>query len=244
MTAVENANYKHQDYRIRQRDLYAFTKYRIILDWLPKGPGRQVLNAGCGSGEMTVLLAQNSGWQVDAIDIDPEAIEQSRRLQREAGMSNIEIVHTSIENFAPGKQYDIIVSNDVLEHVGDIHTLVGQLHRLLKPDGLLYISVPAMQWLFGHHDEMLGHYRRYSRALLGDHLAPYFDIERWRYFGMSLIPIALLYSLILRKEYPVGQQTDKQLTGKALNFLLSLEYAVAWPLGTSLIAQATPRGTH
>lgn len=72
------------------------------------------------------------------------------------------------------------------------------------PAGLLLISVPALQFLYGHHDEQLGHYRRYSRTQLGRLLDGFFVIEESRYFGFFLIPLVVLYSSkLLRKPYPV-----------------------------------------
>src|SRR5258705_13315301 len=103
---TENLDYKHSDYSIRARDPYAFTKYQIIMGWLPKTQNLRVLNAGCGSGEMSALLAENSTWQVDAIDVDPEAIRLSALLKQDRALSNLTVTQSSIEDH-PGRGYDI-----------------------------------------------------------------------------------------------------------------------------------------
>src|SRR5579863_7622006 len=113
---TENPDYKHEDYSIRSSDPYALTKYKIIMGWLPDQPGWRVLNAGCGSGEMSGLLAQRSTWQIDAIDIDPEAIQLSKQIKDAQGLINVTVSRASIEDH-PSRGYDLIISNDVLEHI-------------------------------------------------------------------------------------------------------------------------------
>ena len=55
---------------------------------------------------------------------------------------------------------------DVLEHVKDEEQALSKWSHFLKPDGFLLITVPAFQALWSYHDELLGHYRRYTRMPL------------------------------------------------------------------------------
>ena len=80
------------------------------MNWLPQTPKMRVLNAGCGSGEMNILLSQNSTWQVDALDIDIEAIRLSQKLKLENSIKNINLYHTTIEDYTAPEKYDIIIS--------------------------------------------------------------------------------------------------------------------------------------
>jgi 2-polyprenyl-3-methyl-5-hydroxy-6-metoxy-1,4-benzoquinol methylase len=234
---AENVQYKHSDYAVRSNDAYALTKYRIVLSWIPKTAGLRVLNAGCGSGEMTALLAQNPLWQIDAFDVDEEAIQLSQMLKAQLGLSNVNISKADIETFM-GKDYDVVICNDVLEHLENPGIAVSKLVQMLKPGGTLCISVPALQWLFGYHDELLGHYRRYNRRTLSDLLSLHATVKRCRYFGFTLIPIAVWYSLFARKNYPVNKSMGNSLRARILYACLNLEQRVALPLGTSLLAFA------
>jgi 2-polyprenyl-3-methyl-5-hydroxy-6-metoxy-1,4-benzoquinol methylase len=242
---AEDKYYKHLDYENRSRDPYANAKYMLIMKWLPKENNLRVLNAGCGSGEMNNLLSKNESWSVDAIDTDDKAIEMSRSINR----SNLRVIQTSIEEYEPDKAYDIITCSDVLEHIEDDVRAIKKLNLLLKPGGILYVSVPAMQGLFGYHDEMLGHYRRYSRKELREKLSLCFEVERCRYFAASLIPVVLLYSKILRKPYFEEGREGQGGTGrsarvrtpishKLLGLILRVESAIHMPLGISLLAAA------
>ncbi|MBD3881919.1 class I SAM-dependent methyltransferase [Phormidium tenue FACHB-886] len=240
--AIENRDYKLADYLARSADYYALTKYRIVMAWLPKTPNLRVLNAGCGSGEMNVLLAQNPTWQVEAIDVDPEAVRISEQLKAEHQLDNLTVWQCSIEALErPLEYYDVIVSNDVLEHIKEDVPAMKKLADLLNPHGVLCISVPALQALFGYHDEQLAHYRRYNQHNLTRKLRQYFVVKRCRYFAAILIPIALIYSCWLRKPYPVGEPGKESLVTKLLKFLLSLDAKLPLPTGTSLIAMATPK---
>jgi 2-polyprenyl-3-methyl-5-hydroxy-6-metoxy-1,4-benzoquinol methylase len=234
----EDKQYKHDAYSVRHQDAYALSKDWIILNWLPQNEGLRVLNAGCGSGEMTALLAQQASWQVDAIDNDPEAIRLSELLAERLSLTNIQLFEVGIESHI-GSDYDIIVCIDVLEHLPEPDTAVARLVQMLKPGGTFCASVPALQWLFGYHDRMLGHYRRYNQNTLRALLSPYLRVEYCRYFGFALIPIAMWYSLLLRKNYPVSESMSLSFRARILELFLKLERKVPLPWGTSVLALAT-----
>ncbi|MBD2773877.1 class I SAM-dependent methyltransferase [Iningainema tapete] len=243
MQTAEDRDYKLADYLARASDRYTLTKYKIVMSWLPKTPNLRVLNAGCGSGEMNILLSQNSTWQVDALDVDVEAIRLSQNLKLEHDITNLNIYHSTIEEYTATEKYDIIVSNDVLEHIEDDRAAMQKLSDLLKPNGLICISVPALQWLFGYHDEMLGHYRRYHRQELIDKLSVNFNLDKCRFFAASLIPVALLYSRALRQAYPIGELQQQSLTTRVLESVLDFECKVSLPIGISLIALASQKNS-
>ena len=52
---------------------------------------------------------------------------------------------------------------DVLEHIRDDYFALKEWKKVLSPNGIILISVPAFQHLWSHHDEFLGHYRRYNK---------------------------------------------------------------------------------
>lgn len=86
---------------------------------------------------------------------------------------------------------------------------------------------------------MLGHYRRYHKQELINKLSLDFNVNKCRYFGSSLIPIALVYSRWLRKAYPVGELEKQSVTTKILESVLEFESKVSFPIGISLIVLAT-----
>lgn len=225
---------QYDDFLAKSGDVYAQSKYRVLLRWM-SGRGRlRVLNAGCGSGELSCLLAA-AGHQVVGIDPDPTYIA----LARDRAGSNFpdsEYHVCSIENYGGEGDFDAAVSTDVLEHIEDDRSAFAKMAALVRPGGLVLVAVPAGQWLFGFHDEQLGHYRRYSkrslRTLVSDHCA----VTKLRYFGGTLIPVCLAYSRWLRRPYPVGQVGGKPgVVSRVLNGLLAAERRVPLPLGTSVL---------
>ena len=62
--------------------------------------------------------------------------------------------------------FDLVVCQNVLEHIGDDTSAVGAMARALRPGGHLALVVPAGPRLFGALDDAYGHWRRYDRATL------------------------------------------------------------------------------
>lgn len=233
---MEDLDYKHKDYLYRSNDKYALVKYDIVMEYLPKRDNLQILNAGCGSGEMNVLLAQNKSWQITGIDNDEKSISLSQKLKEEFKLDNLLLFRSAIEEFEPKEKYDIIIANDVLEHIEDDKEALSKLSLMLKKDGIICISVPALNLLFGYHDIMLGHYRRYNKKNLKKLFSLFFEIHKCRYFGFILIPVAFFFSRIIKKSYPVYKVSKLSIFSKLINLILSIEKAYSLPLGTSLIA--------
>ena len=92
---------------------------------------------------------------------------------------------------------------DVIEHIEDDGRILKTIHKTLEPDGMVYFSVPAYQWLWSHVDEDAGHYRRYTKKSMTKLLADNgFTVVYSTYiFSVLPVPIFLFRSLpsIFRK---------------------------------------------
>ena len=78
---------------------------------------------------------------------------------------------------------------DVLEHVEDDAGFLRTLHETMIPDGRLYLTVPAYQWLWLAEDTYAGHFRRYTLSSLTSILnRAGFDVE-FRSYMFSMAPI-------------------------------------------------------
>jgi hypothetical protein len=81
----------------------------------------------------------------------------------------------------------------VIEHLPDDLGALRLAHRVLLPGGRVFVSVPAYQWLWSHHDDAHGHQRRYTSGLLRQRLlAAGFSRARTGYFNARLFPLAWL----------------------------------------------------
>lgn len=238
--------YEKDDMHERQYDAYAHTKYEILLDWLKTSvtTPRRILNVGCGSGELCFLLA-HTGNTVTGIDPAEEYIHLAAARAKQKNLSNCYFAVSDLGNFAKDHTqhgyYDVVFSTDVVEHISDDVQALEQLTALVKPGGDLFITVPGGQYLFGFHDEQLGHYRRYSLRQLRSVFPSNLEIIELRYFGFSLIAVAWLYSRVLRRYYPVSQTGNagtNPILAQLTRFILTLEKKWRPPLGTSCLAWA------
>jgi ubiquinone/menaquinone biosynthesis C-methylase UbiE len=228
------------DFVIRKFDIYAYSKYKILIEWMGPLRGQRILVVGSGSGEFACMLAKR-GACVEAMDISPEAISLTERTALEFGV-DLKTHISYIESFKSDGQYDWVVATDVIEHILGDKEAVRKMESLVRVGGKLLLTVPSMQLLFGHHDEILGHYRRYSRRALLSLIDKSFDIRNVRYFGFFFIPVAFAMSRVLRKSYPVQSvglaSASNSFLGKIINLLLDIERKIKFPLGTSLLLTA------
>src|SRR5262245_45136566 len=114
MTTFNQAQY--DDLAVKSQDLYANTKYDILEGYLAGQKGLRVLNAGCGSGELSLRLAAR-GHTVVGIDVEPAYIELALHNARACGATNCTFKVSSIEEYDGSGAFDCVVSTDVLEHI-------------------------------------------------------------------------------------------------------------------------------
>lgn len=172
---------RHWWYRGRRAVLDA------VLDGLDLAPGTRILDAGCGSGRNMVELARRG--TVTGLELAPASLQAARA--RDAGA----VVPGSLDEPLPfdDDAFDLAVALDVLEHVEDDRAALRELRRVLAPGGLLLVTVPQYGWLWGEHDVLSHHHRRYTRPmLLGRAAAAGLHAERVTSFNTALLgPIAL-----------------------------------------------------
>jgi SAM-dependent methyltransferase len=107
----------------------------------PLARGRRVLDAACGEGYGSAMLAPVAG-AVLGLDIGSEAIEHAR--QRYGSRSNLafDIADCTRLDHLPDASFDLIVSFETLEHVEAQERMLDGFARLLSPDGILLLSTP------------------------------------------------------------------------------------------------------
>ncbi len=108
--------------------------------------GITVADIGCGPGHFTIPMAELVGAQgkVYAVDSDPKSMQVLKAKSEGGGFQSIIEVHTasaaSLE-FAPDRSVDFVFANGVLCCMIDHAGAVSEIKRILKSDGLAYISV-------------------------------------------------------------------------------------------------------
>jgi SAM-dependent methyltransferase len=197
------------------------------------------LDAGCGSGGNLALLAglvpqgRLYGFEYDA---------EARRAATALGIGTIAAGALPDGVPFPETAFDLIGLFDVLEHLADPVASLQALGARLAPGGALVLTVPALPWLWGPHDVVHQHHRRYTAASLTQHVAHAgLQIEYLSYLNLLLLPLAILQRL---RERVLGYHADALTPAPWLNRLLRRlwELERRWvpshrlPLGLSLLA--------
>ena len=117
--------------------------------------GGRVLDAGCGNGDYARLALQD-GARVWAFDLSEEMVAATGRRLSAAGLQAEELQVASVLQIPyPDASFDVVLCFAVIDHVPDEQrpAAVGELVRVLKPGGTLYINTPnkyAYTWRAGH----------------------------------------------------------------------------------------------
>ena len=124
-----------------------FDLWTQILDRYAKGLS-SALDLGCGSGVFSFYLAR-LGLEVTGIDAADGMIALCEKHKKDHGIGNStfhrKVIPFPSEEFKP---VDIIISSSVLEYVEDIGATLRMAYELLRPDGLLIVSLPNAQSLY------------------------------------------------------------------------------------------------
>lgn len=153
--------------------------------------GKRVLDAACGEGYGSALLAQSAA-SVLGVDIAVDTIDHARARYADApGLRFLQADVTALDAL-PDASFDVIVSFETLEHVHAQARMVAGFRRLLAPGGLLLISSPDKRTysdLRDYHNEF--HVRELYRDELESLLKAQFPAVR--VYAQKLVFQSLLW---------------------------------------------------
>jgi SAM-dependent methyltransferase len=212
------------------------------LRWAPQ-PTRRLLEVGCGTGgTLHVLSTRFPHAAVSGVEPVPAALEA-------AAARGCDVVPGAFEALpVETGGVDMLLALDVLEHLEDDASGLAEAARVLRPGGRLLVTVPALASLWGPHDELNGHRRRYGLGMLAGRVGGAgFAVERVTYFNCFLLPLAWLERTISRRRgvaAPVKQ--PPRLANALMRGIFACELPllrrVDLPVGVSLLLVATRQG--
>lgn len=112
--------------------------WRDVLASVVGEPPRQVLDAGCGTGSLTILLAE-LGHTVTGVDMAPRMLERARQKGEAAALSlRLRLEDVTALGDADGS-YDVVVARHVVWTLPDPEQAIREWFRILRPGGCLAI---------------------------------------------------------------------------------------------------------
>ncbi|MDZ7343395.1 MAG: class I SAM-dependent methyltransferase [candidate division KSB1 bacterium] len=230
-----------------------FIARRLILEDILKRSltsptPRRLADIGCGTGAMLPTLSQFG--EVWGIDNSPEAVA----LCHHQKLSN---VYLDEDPAWRQVQFDVMTFFDVIEHIENETAFLKNYLDQLKPNGLVFITVPAFMFLWTEHDVLNHHCRRYTASRLRQ-LLQRVDLVplKLSYFNTWLFPVIAAARVFTRmKRFVEGKvKSNGQITMRTdfernlpllngiLRFIFASERFVlrrgSFPFGTSLLSIA------
>jgi SAM-dependent methyltransferase len=229
----------HWWFRGRQRILET-----VLFGELRKRTSLSVVSVGCGPVEglnWLVPFAEPDGLVVGVDSDSAHARELSGNMRCIVGRA--EAIPLASESF------DVVLALDVLEHLDDDAAGLREALQLLKPGGLLLVTVPALPSLWGPQDIINHHRRRYTRRTLKDLFAQArVPLSYVTYFNTVLFPpVAAIrwFRRCVGLARDPGSDFDSNHPG-VMNDILAAVFSLErhlirhlpLPLGVSLLATA------
>ena len=181
----------HMDELMVDREVDIIKRYYV--------EGKSALEVGCGSGSCTVKLAEIFD-DLEVVEPSPKNIALLKQK-----LPHVECHQDLIEKFMPKRQYDFIFFLNVIEHVEEPVISLRYLSKLLKDEGLIFVTAPNCMSLnrragykmgvlesydtLAPKDIEVGHRRLYTVDMLRDHCEQA-DLKVLEMKGMYLKPLS------------------------------------------------------
>ena len=181
--------------------------------------GKKILEVGTGAGYIAHALSEHAK-SVDSVDIVDDRKIKTGYKQK--------IVPDEALPYKDG-QFDIVITNHVLEHVPDQETHMLEMARVLKKGGIIYLASPNKWWLTDPHYK-LPFISWLPRPVAGKYL----KLAKHRKWD--------IYSVSLKRLHKLARQSGLDVTDKSWDIMSNPEkYNVRGPKIVSTVASKTPR---
>ena len=144
LALLQRAHFSHGDtYDRYTARLFGGIHARVVEDVAATAPqGGTVLDAGCGSGRLAVLIARRRpDLQLRGIDLEQGMVEVAARRADQEGLAGR--VQFTVADLAdaplPDDSVDMIVSTASMHHWADVAAVIASLDRVLRPGGAMWI---------------------------------------------------------------------------------------------------------
>jgi ubiquinone/menaquinone biosynthesis C-methylase UbiE len=101
------------------------------------GPGKRLLDLGCGTGRWTLLLVEKTGCEAVGVDLSPGMLAKARKKDATGRIEWLEddVYRPSV----PAKSFDAALMSLMLHHIEDMYAAFRAAYVALKPGGMFMI---------------------------------------------------------------------------------------------------------
>jgi SAM-dependent methyltransferase len=234
-----NKNKFHDVFGLKELEIgksYADWIYSVFAPFM----GKRVLEVGSGLGIIAErMLDKELIIESDINNKFLSLLKEKFRNNKNTKTLYLDItdVSTSILNSLRTQKIDTVITLNTLEHIEDDKKAISNISKILPKNGKLLIFVPALPFIYGTFDEVLGHFRRYTKNELENKLQiAGFRIIKINYFNL----IGIFWWFLTGKVFRIKEMPKN--TGRILNiivpYLKKQESLINIPIGQSLIAIA------
>jgi hypothetical protein len=161
---------------------------RLVLSWLKRLQFTDCLDAGCAQAFLLEDIVRRYGVAGFGGDVSDEVVARNRLAQ--PGCS-FEVLDLTRDTWPGGRQFDLVVCSEVLEHLPDWRAAVANLVRMTRKELVITVPTGPVRTV----DRLLGHNRHFAGPELCAELESHgFTVERRRRWGF---PFHSLYKVLI-----------------------------------------------
>ncbi len=130
-----------------EADMSFRKRARTVLEWIPTGRGMHILDLACGRGYYLNMLRHVASCQLAGVDLDRRVLQQAQRML--GHLPDLLLARADAARLPWARDsFDAIILSEVLEHVADDHAVLRECRRVLRPGGVVAITVPHANYPF------------------------------------------------------------------------------------------------
>lgn len=135
-------NFKHLFPTFRNRFRFVRSK---VAGLAQSHTFNRTLNLGTGEGDYDRMLAGFTKGEMIGCDVNEADINYAAQMNQ--GVANLRYeVNNALDLTYPDGHFDLVVSSEVIEHVGDPATMIKEIHRVLAPGGYAVLTFPSREF--------------------------------------------------------------------------------------------------
>lgn len=199
------------------------------------------LDIGCGSGGISSTL---SNHVKSVVGIDPEPWQRWNGFCKER--PNLKFyagTYRELSALVGERSCDVVVCNQVYEHVDDPDALLAAIHRVLKPEGFCYFAGPNFLWPIEPHvfwpfvHWLPRAFAQRSMRALGSRQASDLDAWSWPYWRLTRAfrDAGFIYSSAIRERVLANTSASRPIITRLLSGLPKGVFSMLTPLSPAFV---------